>query len=182
MRQWGGGQCICGVANASNGSMTRAERAPKAQKCALRSEACNALGASDGINHMERCRALAQNRVNHIFIEKSMTPPYTLVIYAHGTWPQKCLSMGPSRHPLILHSFFATVYLPKRVGRKIAELILRCGVDWGGQQCQGNPFAASSLPTFGFLAIVWHWAARQLASILAKAQWAAHTTPPGQSD
>ena len=53
-----------------------------------------------GYHFMERCRALAQNRVNHIFIEKSMTPPYTLVIYAHGTWPQKCLSMGPSRHPL----------------------------------------------------------------------------------
>ncbi len=24
-----------------------------------------------------------------------MTPPYTLVIYAHGTWPQKVLVHGP---------------------------------------------------------------------------------------
>ncbi len=78
----------------------RVHSAHQKRKRALRSEACNALGASDGINHTERCRALAQNRVNHTFIDKSMIPPYTLVIYAHGTWPQKCLSMGPSRHPL----------------------------------------------------------------------------------
>ena len=99
-----------------------------------------------------------------------------------GRGPKKVLVHGPIETSPDTALLFRCSLFAKTSSAKIAELILRCGVDWGGQQCQGNPFAASSLPTFGFLAIVWHWAARQLASILAKAQWAAHTTPPGQSD
>ncbi len=45
---------------------------------------------------MDRCRALAWNRLNHTRMEKSMTPPYALVVCAHGSCPQKCLSMGPA--------------------------------------------------------------------------------------